>query len=53
MAITGLYLYDNEVVDIARQLVPSTRGELEITEINLTYLRQGRARLTELGRGFA
>jgi glucose-1-phosphate thymidylyltransferase len=52
-AITGLYLYDNQVVDIARELRPSPRGELEITEVNLQYLRQRRARLVELGRGFA
>jgi glucose-1-phosphate thymidylyltransferase len=52
-AITGLYLYDNEVVRIARQLTPSPRGELEITDVNLTYLSQGRARLVDLGRGFA
>ncbi|MGP4015255.1 glucose-1-phosphate thymidylyltransferase RfbA [Saccharopolyspora sp. 5N708] len=53
MAITGLYFYDNDVVDIAKGLTPSARGELEITDVNLTYLAQGRARLTELGRGFA
>jgi glucose-1-phosphate thymidylyltransferase len=52
-AITGLYLYDNEVVRIARELTPSPRGELEITDVNLTYVRQGRARLVDLGRGFA
>lgn len=52
-AITGLYFYDNEVLDIARSLDPSERGELEITDINRAYLRRGRARLTELGRGFA
>ncbi|PRX45646.1 glucose-1-phosphate thymidylyltransferase [Prauserella shujinwangii] len=52
-AITGLYFYDNEVVEIARGLRPSTRGELEITDVNTTYLRQGRARLVELSRGFA
>ncbi|MPZ00599.1 MAG: glucose-1-phosphate thymidylyltransferase RfbA [Actinophytocola sp.] len=52
-AITGLYLYDNQVADIARALTPSERGELEITDINLAYLRQGRARLVDLGRGFA
>lgn len=52
-AITGLYFYDNGVVDIARGLQPSSRGELEITDVNREYLRQGRARLTELGRGFA
>ncbi len=53
MAITGLYLYDNEVVKIARSLTPSARGELEITDVNLQYLRQGRATLIALGRGFA
>ncbi|MEU6266499.1 glucose-1-phosphate thymidylyltransferase RfbA [Saccharopolyspora shandongensis] len=53
MAITGLYFYDNDVVDIAKGLTPSARGELEITDVNLAYLRAGRARLTQLGRGFA
>ncbi|WP_083934316.1 glucose-1-phosphate thymidylyltransferase RfbA [Nocardiopsis baichengensis] len=52
-AITGLYFYDHQVVDIARDLEPSARGELEITDVNLAYLRQGRARLVDLGRGFA
>lgn len=52
-AITGLYFYDNEVVDIAKGLAPSSRGELEITDVNMVYLERGRARLTELGRGFA
>ncbi|MEU4740468.1 glucose-1-phosphate thymidylyltransferase RfbA [Actinosynnema sp. NPDC023658] len=52
-AITGLYFYDNGVVDISRSLKPSPRGELEITDVNLTYLRQGRAQLVDLGRGFA
>ncbi|GLY63679.1 glucose-1-phosphate thymidylyltransferase [Amycolatopsis taiwanensis] len=52
-AITGLYFYDNQVVEIARGLTPSARGELEITDVNLTYLRQGRAKLVNLGRGFA
>ncbi|MFI7677727.1 glucose-1-phosphate thymidylyltransferase RfbA [Actinophytocola sp. NPDC049390] len=52
-AITGLYFYDNDVVEIAKGLTPSARGELEITDVNLTYLRQGRARLLDLGRGFA
>ncbi|ASU80237.1 glucose-1-phosphate thymidylyltransferase [Actinopolyspora erythraea] len=52
-AITGLYLYDNEVTDIARTLRPSARGELEITDINSEYLRQGRAQLVELNRGYA
>ncbi|MFE2752964.1 glucose-1-phosphate thymidylyltransferase RfbA [Actinosynnema sp. NPDC059335] len=52
-AITGLYLYSNDVVKIAQGLTPSARGELEITDVNLTYLRQGRAKLVDLGRGFA
>ncbi|WP_372671310.1 glucose-1-phosphate thymidylyltransferase RfbA [Amycolatopsis kentuckyensis] len=52
-AITGLYFYDNQVVDIARALKPSARGELEITDVNLTYVRQDRASLVDLGRGFA
>jgi glucose-1-phosphate thymidylyltransferase len=52
-AITGLYFYDKDVLAIAKSLTPSTRGELEITDINLTYLRQGRAHLVDLGRGFA
>ncbi|HET9137923.1 glucose-1-phosphate thymidylyltransferase RfbA [Actinophytocola sp.] len=53
LAITGLYFYDNEVVKIARALTPSPRGELEITDVNTAYLRQGRARLIDLRRGFA
>jgi glucose-1-phosphate thymidylyltransferase len=52
-AITGLYFYDNDVVEISKGLQPSPRGELEITDVNMTYLRQGRARLLDLGRGFA
>ncbi|SFN96261.1 glucose-1-phosphate thymidylyltransferase RfbA [Amycolatopsis rubida] len=52
-AITGLYFYDNEVVDISRNLKPSARGELEITDVNLSYLRRDRAKLIELSRGFA
>ncbi|WP_026065865.1 glucose-1-phosphate thymidylyltransferase RfbA [Actinoalloteichus spitiensis] len=52
-AITGLYFYDNDVIEIAKQLTPSPRGELEITDVNLAYLREGRARLVDLGRGFA
>jgi glucose-1-phosphate thymidylyltransferase len=52
-AITGLYFYDNEVVKIAKNLTPSARGELEITDVNVEYMRQGRARLLDLGRGFA
>ncbi|PKW12957.1 glucose-1-phosphate thymidylyltransferase RfbA [Saccharopolyspora spinosa] len=53
MAITGLYFYDNDVVRIAKGLTPSARGELEITDVNLAYLQEGRAHLTKLGRGFA
>jgi len=52
-AVTGLYLYDNDVVKIAADLRPSARGELEITDVNRTYLERGRARLRDLGRGFA
>jgi glucose-1-phosphate thymidylyltransferase len=52
-AITGLYFYDNQVVEISRALKPSPRGELEITDVNLTYVRQDRATLVELSRGFA
>ncbi|MFF0792413.1 glucose-1-phosphate thymidylyltransferase RfbA [Streptomyces spiralis] len=52
MAITGLYLYDNQVVDIARRLRPSERGELEITDLNRVYLERGQAQLIPLGRGF-
>ncbi len=52
-AVTGLYLYDNDVVAIARDLKPSARGELEITDVNRAYLERGRAHLHDLGRGFA
>ncbi|MDT7663640.1 MAG: glucose-phosphate thymidylyltransferase [Pseudonocardiales bacterium] len=52
-AITGLYLYDNDVLEIAKQIKPSARGELEITDINRTYLERGTATLIDLGRGFA
>ncbi|MEW2508649.1 glucose-1-phosphate thymidylyltransferase RfbA [Streptomyces sp. NPDC046870] len=52
-AITGLYFYDNDVVDVAKNLSPSPRGELEITDVNRWYLERGKAKLIELGRGFA
>ncbi|PRZ39133.1 glucose-1-phosphate thymidylyltransferase [Antricoccus suffuscus] len=52
-AITGLYFYDNRVLDIAANLEPSDRGELEITDVNKKYLEYGDARLVDLGRGFA
>lgn len=52
-AVTGLYFYDSEVVSIARSLRPSGRGELEITDINLEYLRRGSLRVSLLGRGVA
>ncbi|MER5208679.1 glucose-1-phosphate thymidylyltransferase RfbA [Streptomyces sp. NPDC002825] len=52
LAITGLYFYDNEVVDIAKNLQPSERGELEITDVNRIYLERGKADLVPLGRGF-
>jgi glucose-1-phosphate thymidylyltransferase len=52
-AITGLYLYDNDVLEIARQIKPSARGELEITDVNQAYLERGTAKLIDLGRGFA
>jgi glucose-1-phosphate thymidylyltransferase len=52
-AVTGLYFYDNDVVDLAAALKPSSRGELEITDLNREYLRRGRLHVQRLGRGFA
>ena len=53
LAVTGLYFYDNDVLDIAARLKPSERGELEITDVNRHYVNAGTARLQRLGRGMA
>ena len=52
-AVPGLYLYDNDVVSIAKNLKPSARGELEVTDVNVEYMRRGKLRVHRLSRGFA
>jgi glucose-1-phosphate thymidylyltransferase len=52
-AVTGLYFYDNDVLDIAASILPSHRGELEITDVNDAYLKRGKLNVEVLGRGFA
>ena len=52
-AVTGLYFYDNDVIDIAASLKPSARGELEITDVNRAYMERGQLRVARFGRGYA
>jgi glucose-1-phosphate thymidylyltransferase len=53
VAVTGMYMYGNDVVELARSILPSARGELEITDLNNRYVDAGRAKLVQLGRGTA
>jgi glucose-1-phosphate thymidylyltransferase len=52
-AVTGLYFYDNDVIDISKELSPSSRGELEITDVNRAYLKKGALHVAQMGRGMA
>ena len=52
-AVTGLYFYDNDMIDIAKHIQPSARGELEITDVNKEYHRRGKLDVKLMGRGYA
>ena len=53
MAVPGIYFYDNKVVEIAKSIEPSERGELEITDVNKVYMEQGKLQVIPLGNGYA